>query len=336
VTLRWLITGAGGMLGRDLCSELAAAGERRVTAASGRTRLDLTDPSAVREAVAGHDVVVNCAAWTDVDGAEAAWEGAKAVNGTAVALVAEACAASGSRLLQLSTDYVLPGTAEVPSAEDAPTAPVNAYGRSKLLGEQAVAALLPERGYVVRTAWLYGEHGSNFVATMLRSAATRPTLDVVNDQHGQPTWTVPLARQLIALGRAREAPPGVYHGTSSGQTTWFGLARAVFAEAGLDPERVRPTTSTMFARPAVRPTNSVLAHGRWPAAGLSPLPSWRESLRQALARPTFRQLAARARAAGGLDPSARPVLPSARHESGLEGGDRQVHAVPGFELGEQP
>ncbi|WP_042364448.1 dTDP-4-dehydrorhamnose reductase [Streptacidiphilus neutrinimicus] len=285
------------MLGRDLCAALAQAGEDRVTAAD-RAALDITDASAVRAAVAGHDVVVNCAAYTNVDGAESEASRADAVNGHAVGLLADACARGGARLLQLSTDYVLPGASPEPQPEDAPTGPPNAYGRSKLLGERLLAERLPEAGYVVRTAWLYGEHGGNFVATMLRLAAERPRVDVVDDQHGQPTWTVPLARQLVALGRAAvagEAPPGVYHGTSGGRTTWHGLARAVFTHAGLDPARVHPTTTSAFPRPAVRPTYSVLAHHRWPATGVPAQPHWEDSLVLALQQPAFQELAAKAR-----------------------------------------
>ncbi|WP_042418929.1 dTDP-4-dehydrorhamnose reductase [Streptacidiphilus anmyonensis] len=285
------------MLGRDLCAALAQAGEDRVTAAD-RAALDVTDASAVRAAVAGHDVVVNCAAYTDVDGAEGEESRAEAVNGHAVGLLADACASSGARLLQLSTDYVLPGASPEPQPEDAPTGPPNAYGRSKLLGERLLAERLPQAGYVVRTAWLYGEHGGNFVATMLRLAAERPSVDVVDDQHGQPTWTLPLARQLIALGRSAlrgEAPPGVYHGTSAGRTTWHGLARAVFAEAGLDPARVRPTTTAAFPRPAARPSYSVLAHDRWAEAGVAVQPYWQDSLTLALRQPAFQELVAKAR-----------------------------------------
>ena len=285
----WLVTGAGGMLGRDL-AELLADRADAVTARS-RAELDITDAAAVKAAVAGHDVVINAAAWTDVDGAETAEAAAAAVNGHGVATLAEACAATGARLLHVSTDYVFDGTAGGPYPEDAATAPGNAYGRGKLLGEQAVARLLPGTGYVVRTAWLYGAHGRNFVATMLRLAAERETVDVVADQHGQPTWTRALAGRLLALGDAalaRRAPPGVYHGTASGETTWHGLARAVFELSGLDPSRVRPITSAEFARlrPAAarRPANSVLGHGRWAAAGLPPLPHWRDMLAEALAR----------------------------------------------------
>jgi len=279
---RWLVTGAGGMLGRDLVSVLSAAGHD-VTAAR-RADLDITDATAVKAAVAGHDVVVNAAAWTDVDGAEADEAAATAVNGTGTRHIAAACAATGARLLHVSTDYVFPGDATAPYPEDAPTDPVNGYGRSKLAGEVAVRDLLPDTGYIVRTAWLYGAHGPNFVATMLRLAQSRDIVDVVDDQRGQPTWSFALAEQLVRLGLAAvdgTARAGAYHGTASGETTWFGLARAVFEEAGLNPARVHPTTSDKFVRPARRPAFSVLGHDRWAAAGLAPLPHWRTMLTSA-------------------------------------------------------
>ena len=275
---RWLVTGAAGMLGTDLVALLRADRAAEVTALT-RAELDVTDAAAVRAAGAGHYLVVNTAAWTDVDGAETHEAEATAVNGGGVAAMAAACAATGARLIQLSTDYVFDGKGAEPYPEHAATDPVNAYGRSKLVGEQAVLAVLPETGYVVRTAWLYGATGRNFVRTMLRLAAERETVEVVQDQTGQPTWTGALAAQLVALGREPEAPSGIYHGTASGQTTWYGLARAVFEEAGLDPERVRPTTSDKFVRPAERPKYSVLGHARWAEAGIPEQPDWRESLR---------------------------------------------------------
>jgi dTDP-4-dehydrorhamnose reductase len=282
---RLLVTGAGGMLGRDLLAVLEARPDLTVTAAT-RAALDITDAPAVAAAVAGHDLVINAAAWTDVDGAEEQEAAATAVNGAGVAHLADACARTGARLIQISTDYVFPGDAGTPYPEDAPTSPVNAYGRSKLAGETAVTRLLPDAGYVVRTAWLYGAHGPNFVATMLRLAGQREQLDVVDDQHGQPTWSYALAAQLVALADAAlagRAAPGIYHGTASGQTTWYGLARAVFALHGLDPERIRPTTSDRFRRPAPRPAYSVLRHGRWAAAGLPPLRDWHATLTDAFA-----------------------------------------------------
>ncbi len=287
---RWLVTGAAGMLGREL-ADLLAGPEHPLGAAEnatphelialGRADLDITDPAALKSAVDGADVVINAAAWTDVDGAEAREQDATAVNGLAVRQLASACADAGSVLLHVSTDYVFPGDATAPIPEDAPTGPVNAYGRGKLVGEQAVFELLPRSGYVVRTAWLYGEHGKNFVSTILRAAGQREFLDVVDDQRGQPTWARALARQLIELGGAAmagRAPAGAYHGTSSGETTWFGLARAAFELTGLDPQRVRPTTSDKFPRPAPRPSFSVLGHQRWAAAGLAPQPDWLDCL----------------------------------------------------------
>jgi dTDP-4-dehydrorhamnose reductase len=276
--MRWLVTGAGGMLGHDLRTALAEAGETDVVAAT-RADLDVTDPVAVRAAVAGADLVLNAAAWTNVDGAETDEEAATAINGHAVALLA---AEAGKRLIHVSTDYVFDGTATTPIAEETPHNPINAYGRGKALGERAVLAA---GGYVVRTAWLYGEHGPNFVRTMLRLAGERETVDVVDDQRGPPTWSSALAGQLVALARAAaagRAEPGAYHGTAAGSTTWFGLARAAFAEAGLEESRVRPTTSDRFVRPARRPAYSVLGHDRWAGTGVAPLPDWRTQLAEAI------------------------------------------------------
>jgi dTDP-4-dehydrorhamnose reductase len=269
--MRWLVTGAGGMLGRDLVEVLAG---QDLTAAT-RADLDITDEAAVRDAVDGVDVVLNAAAWTNVDGAETSEEAATAVNGRGVEVLA---AAAGKRLVHVSTDYVFDGTARTPIAEDTPQNPINAYGRGKARGERAVLAA---GGYVVRTAWLYGEHGPNFVRTMLRLAGERETLDVVDDQVGPPTWSYALAQQLVALA-AGGAAPGVYHGTAAGSTTWFGLARAAFEEAGLDPSRIRPTTSDKFVRPAVRPAYSVLGHDRWAGTGVAPLADWRSQLTAAM------------------------------------------------------
>ncbi|MEU2496051.1 dTDP-4-dehydrorhamnose reductase [Streptomyces sp. NPDC007883] len=297
MTTNWLVTGAGGMLGRDVLTELAGDPRAEVTGVT-RHRLDITDPGAVRAAVDGHRVVVNCAAWTDVDAAEDAEEAATAVNGTGVRHLARACADSGAVLLHVSTDYVFSGDTEDPYAESAPTAPVNAYGRSKLAGEHAVAELLPTTGYTVRTAWLYGTHGRNFVTTVLELACRRETLDVVVDQHGQPTWSRALARQLAALGRAAldgRAPAGVYHGTATGRTTWYGLARETFRLSGLDPDRIRPVGSAAFPRPAARPAFGALGHGRWPGTGVPLQPRWDDQLPAALRTPAFAALAATAR-----------------------------------------
>jgi dTDP-4-dehydrorhamnose reductase len=275
--MRWLVTGAAGMLGTDLVESLTG---EQVTAA-GRVDLDITDAEAVRAAVQGQDVVVNAAAWTDVDGAETRELEATKVNGDAPAVLAAMCAVAGARLVHISTDYVFAGDAGAPYTENAPLAPRSAYGRSKAAGERAVRALLPDASYVVRTAWLYGEHGRNFVRTMMDLESERATLEVVDDQRGQPTWSRDVARAVIALVRA-EAPSGTYHATSSGETTWFGLARAVFEELGADPDRVRPTTTEQYPRPAPRPAYSVLGHDAWARAGLEPIDDWRTRLHAAV------------------------------------------------------
>lgn len=280
----WLVTGAGGMLGRDVLGRLAAAG---VPAAGlARRDLDITGPDAVRAALDTHrpEVVVNCAAWTDVDGAEEHEEAALAVNGTGPRLLAEACKESGAVLLHVSTDYVFAGDAHEPYAEDAPAGPRSAYGRTKLAGERAVLDLLPETGHVVRTAWLYGAGGPNFVRTMIRLEAARDTVDVVDDQRGQPTWSADLADLLVRLGRGARAgtvPAGIHHGTSAGETSWYGLTREIFRLLGADPERVRSTTSAAFVRPAPRPAYSVLGHQALRRSGVEPIRDWREALAEA-------------------------------------------------------
>ncbi|MFD4028789.1 dTDP-4-dehydrorhamnose reductase [Streptomyces sp. NPDC058576] len=281
---RWLVTGAHGMLGRELMHILDADPSARATGAT-RAALDITDPGALRAAVPGHDIVVNTAAWTDVDAAEAHEAAAAAVNGRAVEDLAQVCAESRVPLLHISTDYVFGGDSTFPYPEYATPRPVNAYGRSKILGERAVTALLPAAGYVVRTTWLYGEHGQNFVKSILHQALRGKQLNVVDDQQGQPTWSRALARQLVKLGHgalAGRAPAGIYHGSSSGQTTWYGLARAVLEHLGLDPDLVRPCSTENLGRPAPRPSYGVLSHDRWALAGIEPMAPWQRMLRAAL------------------------------------------------------
>jgi dTDP-4-dehydrorhamnose reductase len=161
--------------------------------------------------------------------------------------------------------------------------PVSAYGRTKAAGEWAVRALLPDRSVIVRTAWLYGEHGPNFVATVLRLVSEHDELAIVDDQTGQPTWTRDLARRIVELVDAC-APAGIYHGTNVGSTTWYGLARRILELTGEDPRRVRPTTTEEFPRPARRPALSVLGQAGWARAGLEPMRPWGEALAEALPR----------------------------------------------------
>ncbi|TFB54016.1 dTDP-4-dehydrorhamnose reductase [Cryobacterium sp. Sr3] len=279
---RYLITGAAGMLGRDL----QAALDGRDVTAFDRTELDITDRAAVLAQVVGYDVIINAAAYTQVDDAETNEDAAYAINATGPHNLALAASATGAKLVQISTDYVFDGSATAPYAEDTEIDPISAYGRTKAAGEAFVMQEHPAGSYIVRTAWLYGQHGPNFPKTMLKLAAARDTLSVVDDQVGQPTWTADLAAQIVTLLDS-DAPAGIYHGTSSGVTSWFGFAQAVFATAGLDPERVTPTDSSQFVRPAPRPSYSVLGHDAWAAAGLSPIRDWREALAAAAEQGIF-------------------------------------------------
>lgn len=268
--MRWLVAGSKGMLGQDLVALLVGRGDE-VTAVD-RDEVDITDPVATLAAVAGHDVVVNCAAWTAVDPAEEQEGAAFAVNAIGAASLARAATAHGARLVHISTDYVFAGVATSPYPEDAPMAPAGAYGRTKAAGEWAVRAEAPDH-LIVRTAYLYGARGACFPRTIARVAREKGGLEVVEDQVGQPTWTGDLADLIVRLIDAG-APAGIYHGTSSGEVSWFGFARAVVATAGLDPEIVRPTTAEAYRRPAPRPAYSVLGHDRLRAVGVEPIGDW--------------------------------------------------------------
>lgn len=282
--MRWTVTGAGGMLGTDLVALLRARGED--VRALDRAGLDVTDAAAVDAAVRGAEIVVNAAAYTAVDAAEGDEAGAFAVNAVGAQHVARAAAWHGARLVHVSTDYVFDGIAPAggtsPYAEDAPLAPRSAYGRSKAAGEWAVRS--EHRGaVVVRTAWLYGAHGTCFPRTIARLARERGAVEVVDDQVGQPTWTADLADLVLRLVGAR-APGGVYHGTAQGRASWWELAREAVSAAGLDPGVVRPTSSADLARPAPRPAWSVLGHDALRRIGVEPIGDWRERWAAAASR----------------------------------------------------
>ena len=255
------------MLGRDVCAAAEAAGHD-VTALARRD-LDITDADAVLAAVADArpDAVVNCAAWTDVDGAETREAEATAINGDGAGNVA----AAGVYTVHVSTDYVFAGTATEPYPEDAPVAPPSAYGRSKLAGERAVAAAGGQHA-IVRTAWVFGPHGANFVATMLRLGRERDEVTVVDDQLGCPTYTGHLAAALVDVAERR--PAGILHVAGSGACSWHDLAVATFAKAGLDVTVRRGRTADL-GRPAPRPAFSVLASSR---ADAPVLPPWETGL----------------------------------------------------------
>jgi dTDP-4-dehydrorhamnose reductase len=273
------VLGGSGQLGGDVSA--AARGQGDFVAAPSHDTCDITDPRAVERAITaiGPDAVINCAGWTRVDAAEGHESEAELANATAAGIVAGACAAAGVRLCHISTDYVFDGTATEPIDESAPTAPRSAYGRTKLHGELAVRERCPDH-LIVRTSWLFGRAGPNFVLTILRLAAERSELRVVADQRGVPTWTghlAPAVLRLIEIG-----PPGTYHLTNSGVTTWHGLALAAIRARGMNTD-VIPITTTQYPTPAARPAYSVLDNRRWRELGEPPLPSWEAGLSSYLA-----------------------------------------------------
>ncbi|GGP70115.1 dTDP-4-dehydrorhamnose reductase [Saccharothrix coeruleofusca] len=293
MALALLVPGGRGQLGHDL---VAVAPSEGLVHAPSSAELDITDAQAVSDAVASfacaarddslRPVVVNAAAYTAVDAAESDEDRAFLVNAKGPELLAAACREHDVPLLHVSTDYVFPGDGTRPYEPDDETGPRSAYGRTKLAGEQRVLACW-ERSWVVRTAWVYGAGGPNFVKTMARLANERDQLSVVDDQIGSPTWALDLAGGLVelaALVAARRGPARrVLHATGGGETTWCGFAKAVFAELGLDPERVKPCGTADFPRPAPRPAYSVLSGRAWQEAGLTPLRPWREALSTAFA-----------------------------------------------------
>jgi dTDP-4-dehydrorhamnose reductase len=271
--MRVLVFGAGGQLGREL---IALCGDASEVIGLTRARCDVAEDGAAAAALREYrpDAVINCAAWTNVDAAETQRDEAFSANAHGPLLLAQACVASGALLCHVSTDYVFDGTATSPIAEDAPTSPLGVYGESKLAGEEAIRATAP-RHQVVRTSWLYGQDGPNFVLTMLRLGAERAELRVVADQHGAPTWTGHLAPGLLRL--VEDGTPGTYHLTNSGETTWCDFARCIMRGAGLGA-RVEQTTTAEYGAPAPRPSYSVLDNRAWRALGMAPLPSWEEGL----------------------------------------------------------
>ncbi len=287
--LALLVPGGHGQLGTDLAALGARIGTVR---APGSADLDITSDTAVRAAIknlvddsriAGrHPIVVNAAAYTAVDAAETDETTAHLVNAHGPAVLAMACAEAGVPLIHVSTDYVFAGDADHPYEPDDPTYPRSVYGHTKLAGEQAVLSAT-DSAWVVRTAWVYGAAGGNFVKTIVKLQGQRDTLSVVDDQRGSPTWSADLAAGLLDLATAiadgRAPADRVLHRTGGGETTWFGLARAVFEELGADPARVQPCTTADFPRPAPRPAYSVLSDRTWLAAGLVPAVPWRAALR---------------------------------------------------------
>jgi dTDP-4-dehydrorhamnose reductase len=277
-----LITGGSGQLGIALAEELDARGLR--FKAVGSKDLDITQVSIIRDLVSqvSPTVIINCAAWTDVDAAETNEDLASKVNGVGAENIALAAKNCGAKLIHVSTDYVFSGESETPWQVSDEINPQSAYGRTKADGESRILGTYSENSSVVRTAWLYSPWRKNFAKTITRLALNGDDeVRVVNDQMGQPTSATDLAKQLVELSLS-SAPAGIYHGTNSGQATWFEFAQEIFKLSGADINRVIPVTSSEYQRTAKRPSYSVLSHESWAKTTIKSMRHWRIALAEAM------------------------------------------------------
>jgi dTDP-4-dehydrorhamnose reductase len=278
--MSWLITGGSGQLGIAVSQEL----EKQSIAfnAWSSKDLDITQRLRVNQAIEklAPKVIINCAAWTDVDGAESQENRAAKVNALGAENVAIAARSCGAKLVQISTDYVFSGQNESPWSVSSEKIPNTAYGRTKADGEDRVLNLYSEGSYILRTAWLYSPWRKNFAKTMVRLALNENLeVCVVRDQVGQPTSSCDLAAQIVKLIESN-APVGVYHGTNSGSATWFEFAKTIFELSGADASRVIPVDSDEFPRPARRPLYSVLDHYEWTRTSITEMRNWKEALKE--------------------------------------------------------
>jgi dTDP-4-dehydrorhamnose reductase len=280
--MSWLIAGGKGQLGIAVSQEL---GERGILFEALSSRdLNITQGPIVRDVIAklSPKVVINCAAWTDVDGAESHEMEASRVNSDGAENLAIAAKLCQSKMIHVSTDYVFSGENQKPWGVEDEINPQSAYGRTKAAGESRVLATYPENSYVVRTAWLYSPWGKNFARTMAKLAIEgEGDVRVVNDQVGQPTSVTDLAKQLVELGLSTSSA-GIYHGTNSGQATWFDFAQNIFKLADADVGRVTPVSTSEYPRPAKRPSYSVLNHDAWVKSSVKPMRDWRIALAEAM------------------------------------------------------
>jgi dTDP-4-dehydrorhamnose reductase len=276
----WLVTGGAGMLGRAMRAALAGRDAQVLT----RTQLDVLDRERIRDALKRlrPRTVINAAANAQVDEAELDPSTGYRINALAPGYLAEACVQSGAAFIHLSTDYVFDGSAGRPYRETDAVGPLMRYGQAKAAGETA-ALRCGGQVYVVRTCRMYAGHGPSFVRAIGCLAQRRRTIDVVDSQTSAPVWAPQLAARLVVLGRQRPEP-GVYHCTSAGSTSLYHFARAIMAELGADPDRIRPAAADSVGYPAPRPRYSVLSNGKWRQSGLPPIPDWRDCLLEAFRR----------------------------------------------------
>jgi dTDP-4-dehydrorhamnose reductase len=280
--MTWLITGGSGQLGIAVSQELGKCG--LVFSTPNSQELDITLSPLVPEFIAqiSPKVIVNCAAWTDVDGAENSEALALRLNSDGAENVARGAKICGAKLIHISTDYVFSGESVTPWKVDDPINPQSAYGRTKADGERRAIETYSEKTSIVRTAWLYSPWGKNFAKTMTRLALNgHGVVRVVNDQMGQPTSATDLAKQLVEMGLSNSFA-GTYHGTNSGQATWFEFAQLIFKLVGEDVSRVIPVSSSEYPRPAKRPSYSVLSHDAWATTTVEPMRDWRIALAEAI------------------------------------------------------
>jgi len=275
-----LILGAGGLLGKDLIPILSA---RNQVLGRDIENFDITDPERAQKEIETlqPEVVINAAAFTDVDGCESRRDLAFSVNAEGARNVALGCAANRVKMIYLSTDYVFDGSGKIPYREEDPPNPLNVYGSSKLQGERYIQEITKNH-LIIRTQWLYGRHGKNFVDTILRQASQQKELRVVNDQQGAPTFTRDLSWAIDRL-LGKEAT-GVLHVTNSGSCTWFEFAWQILREKKINNVRVTPIFSTDLARPARRPANSVLDCRRFERLTGERMRPWREALKEYLSQ----------------------------------------------------
>ena len=277
--MMWAITGGSGQLARSLVDLLEDQGINHHS--WSRTELDISKPHEL-EKISDFDptIIVNCAAWTNVDGAEDHPSEALSINRDGARNVAQLAKELDIPLIHISTDYVFSGKSEQPWKTTDEPCPISKYGETKLLGEMAIQEVWSEKSAILRTAWLYGPYGKNFAKTILKKAiSTQDDLRVVNDQRGQPTTTMDLAEQILHLVLA-DAPFGIYHATNSGEATWWEWAKEVISLAGESTKRVVPVTSHEFPSRVLRPSYSVLDQSKWRNVGLQPMRNWRDALQE--------------------------------------------------------